>query len=138
MNSTLGRVVYVIAQYLNGEKVVPVFKELEHTQWYAPEILINLQWNKIKHLIDHSYKNVPFYTQRFRQHGITPDDIKVIEDCVGKEAKKNFLPMQAGDMLETYADIDDLNKDIGYSPSTNIETGIARFVEWYKKYYGVN
>jgi len=64
--------------------------------------------------------------------------IKVIEDCVGKEAKKNFLPMQAGDMLETYADIDDLNKDIGYSPSTNIETGIARFVEWYKKYYGVN
>ncbi|MDH5376873.1 MAG: capsular biosynthesis protein CpsI, partial [Gammaproteobacteria bacterium] len=63
--------------------------------------------------------------------------IEVIEECVGKEAKKNFLPLQPGDVPETYADVDALKKDVGFSPDTPIETGIANFVKWYKDYYQV-
>ncbi len=62
--------------------------------------------------------------------------IGVLEDCLGKEAKKNLLPMQPGDVPETYADVDDLAKDIGFKPATPIEEGIKKFVEWYREYYG--
>ncbi|MDD5036587.1 MAG: NAD-dependent epimerase [Methylococcaceae bacterium] len=63
--------------------------------------------------------------------------IEVLEDCLGKKAEKNFLPMQQGDVPATYADVDDLMRDVGYAPKTPIETGIARFVAWYKDYYGI-
>lgn len=63
--------------------------------------------------------------------------IKVLEDCLGKEAKKNMLPMQLGDVPATYADIDDLYADVGFKPNTQIEIGIERFVAWYKDYYKV-
>jgi len=63
--------------------------------------------------------------------------IKVLEDCLGKEAKKNMLPMQLGDVPATYADIDDLYTDVGFKPNTQIEVGIERFVAWYKDYYKV-
>ena len=49
----------------------------------------------------------------------------------------NLLPMQPGDVPATYADVDDLVRDVGFSPNTPIETGIARFVEWYREYYDV-
>jgi len=62
--------------------------------------------------------------------------IEVIEECLGRKATKNFLPMQPGDMPETYADIDDLVRDVGYQPATPIETGVRRFVEWFCEYYG--
>ncbi|BAW79924.1 NAD-dependent epimerase/dehydratase [Candidatus Nitrosoglobus terrae] len=63
--------------------------------------------------------------------------IKALEGCLGCEAKKNFLPMQAGDVPATYADVDDLMKDTGFRPNTPIEEGIIRFVIWYKDYYKV-
>jgi UDP-glucuronate 4-epimerase len=62
--------------------------------------------------------------------------ITVIEKVLGKEAKKEFLDIQPGDVPATYADVDDLIKDVGFKPSTPIETGIERFVEWFKDYYG--
>ncbi|QSA98808.1 NAD-dependent epimerase [Methylococcus sp. EFPC2] len=62
--------------------------------------------------------------------------IEVLEDCLGKKAEKNFLPMQPGDVPATYADVDDLMRDVGYAPKTTIESGIARFVDWYKGYFG--
>lgn len=62
--------------------------------------------------------------------------IEVLEECLGKKAKKNLLPIQPGDVPETYADIDDLIKDVGFKPSTPIEVGIKNFVEWYKEFYG--
>ena len=62
--------------------------------------------------------------------------IEVLEGCLGRQAEKNFLPMQQGDVPATYADVDDLMRDVGYAPKTPIETGIARFVAWYKDYYG--
>lgn len=63
--------------------------------------------------------------------------IEVLERCLGIEAEKNFLPMQPGDVPATYADVDDLMRDVGYAPDTPIETGIARFVDWYKDYYSI-
>jgi UDP-glucuronate 4-epimerase len=62
--------------------------------------------------------------------------IEVLEDCLGRKAEKNYLPMQDGDVPATYADVDDLMRDVGFSPTTSIETGIANFVAWYKDYYG--
>ena len=53
-----------------------------------------------------------------------------------KEAQKNFLPMQAGDVLATFADVDDLKNDIGFSPKTSLEAGIARWAEWFRAYVG--
>lgn len=62
--------------------------------------------------------------------------IEVIEQCVGKPAIRENYPMQPGDVLETYADISELQQATGFAPSTPIEEGIARFVEWYLSYYG--
>ena len=64
--------------------------------------------------------------------------IETIEKCLGKKAKKNLLPLQAGDVPATYADVDDLMNDVGFKPATPIEVGIRRFVEWYKDYCRVH
>ncbi|MEN6318307.1 MAG: NAD-dependent epimerase [Syntrophaceae bacterium] len=63
------------------------------------------------------------------------DFIKAIENALGKEAKKDFLPMQLEDVTATWADIDDLMMDVGFMPNTSITEGINKFVEWYKNYY---
>ncbi|MGH8260318.1 MAG: NAD-dependent epimerase [Steroidobacteraceae bacterium] len=62
--------------------------------------------------------------------------IEVLEDCLGRKAEKNFLPMQLGDVPETFADIEDLIADVGYRPATPVEVGVRRFVDWYREYYG--
>jgi UDP-glucuronate 4-epimerase len=63
--------------------------------------------------------------------------IEVLEDSLGKKAVKNFLPLQPGDVPATYADVEDLARDVDFSPATPIETGIANFVRWYRDYYKV-
>jgi UDP-glucuronate 4-epimerase len=63
--------------------------------------------------------------------------IEVIEKELGKKAEKNLLPMQPGDVPATYADVDDLIKDVGFKPATSIEEGIHHFVQWYREYYKV-
>src|SRR5690606_27523576 len=60
------------------------------------------------------------------------DLIAAIERATGKEAIKNFLPMQAGDVPATYADVEDLARDVGFAPKTPIEVGVQRFVDWYR------
>ena len=62
--------------------------------------------------------------------------ISLVEQCLGRTAEKNFLPMQPGDVPETYADVDDLVRDTGFRPGTPLADGIARFIEWYREYYG--
>jgi UDP-glucuronate 4-epimerase len=61
--------------------------------------------------------------------------IEVLEKKLGIEAQKNLLPMQPGDVPATYADVDDLMRDVGFKPATSIEDGISRFVDWYLEYY---
>jgi UDP-glucuronate 4-epimerase len=61
--------------------------------------------------------------------------IEVLEQCLGREAQKNLLPLQAGDVPDTLADVEALTRDVGYRPSTPVEVGVKRFVEWYRAYY---
>lgn len=63
--------------------------------------------------------------------------IECLENALGVEAKKEFLPMQPGDVYQTYADVTDLIQDFGFKPDTPLDEGIKRFVEWYKEYYHV-
>jgi len=64
--------------------------------------------------------------------------IEVLEECLGKKAEKNLLPLQPGDVPDTYANVDDLVRDLDYKPDTPIETGIRNFVDWYKTYYQIS
>jgi UDP-glucuronate 4-epimerase len=61
--------------------------------------------------------------------------IEMIEECLGKKAQKNLLPLQLGDVPDTFADIDDLVRDVGYRPATPVAEGVRRFVEWFCDYY---
>ena len=61
--------------------------------------------------------------------------IEILEDALGMKAEKNLLPMQAGDVPATYADVDALVEDVGFKPATPLEVGVGRFVEWYRGYY---
>ena len=63
--------------------------------------------------------------------------IEVLEDCLGKKVVKNLLPMQQGDVPDTYADVDALIKDVNYKPSTSVEVGVENFARWYRNYYKV-
>jgi UDP-glucuronate 4-epimerase len=65
------------------------------------------------------------------------DFIKAIEMALGKEAKKNYLPLQPGDVPATWADTTALEKDLGYKPSTDITYGVTRFVKWYRRFYEI-
>jgi UDP-glucuronate 4-epimerase len=62
--------------------------------------------------------------------------IEVLEQCLGKKAEKNMLPLQVGDVPDTYADVQALIDDVGFKPATTVEEGIQNFVEWYREYYG--
>ena len=63
--------------------------------------------------------------------------IGTIEQSLGKEAKKNFLPMQPGDVVATYADVEELKRDVGFEPKTPLADGIARWTAWYRTYHGL-
>lgn len=64
--------------------------------------------------------------------------IEVVEDCLGRKAEKNMLPLQDGDVPDTYADAEDLKIDVGYKPDTPIEVGIRNFIDWYLDYYNID
>ena len=61
--------------------------------------------------------------------------IEVLEDCLGRKAKMELLPLQAGDVPDTEADVSDLIADVGYRPRVPVEEGVAKFVAWYRDYY---
>ena len=65
------------------------------------------------------------------------DYIGAVEEKLGMEAKKNFLPLQIGDVPATYADVEALEQKVGYKPATPVKEGVSRFIEWYKEYYKV-
>jgi len=64
--------------------------------------------------------------------------IEVLEEALGRKAEKRMLPMQPGDVAETYADVSTLARDVGYKPATPVEVGVRRFVEWYREFYGID
>ena len=66
------------------------------------------------------------------------DFITILEECLDKEAVKEFLPMQPGDVYQTYADVTDLMNDFGFKPDTSLREGLSKFAEWFKEYYHYN
>ena len=62
--------------------------------------------------------------------------IEVLEECLGRRVEKIMLPMQPGDVADTFADVGELIRDVGYQPMTPIEVGVSNFVAWYRAYYG--
>ena len=64
--------------------------------------------------------------------------IETLEKCLGKEAEKELLPLQPGDVPDTYANVEDLVTDMGYKPATSVEDGVANFVNWYRAYYNLS
>ncbi|MEH7275010.1 NAD-dependent epimerase [Neobacillus vireti] len=86
---------------------------------------------------DPSTSHAPFKIYNIGNHNPVRlmDFINTLENLIGKKAKIDFLPMQPGDVKETYADITDLQKATGFSPATPLEKGLGQFVEWYKKYH---
>ncbi|MCL4791853.1 MAG: NAD-dependent epimerase/dehydratase family protein, partial [Gammaproteobacteria bacterium] len=63
--------------------------------------------------------------------------IAVLEERLGRKAEMNMLPLQAGDVPDTWADVEDLARDVDYRPATPVETGVARFVDWYMDYHQI-
>ena len=63
--------------------------------------------------------------------------VETLEKHIGKPAKKELMPMQAGDVYQTFADVDELNADFDFRPDTSIDEGLKRFVEWYREFYKV-
>ena len=87
---------------------------------------------------DPSSSNAPWRIYNIGNHSPVPlmHYIEVLENCLGRKAQKNFLPLQLGDVPDTFADIDDLVRDVGYRPATPVEVGVRRFVDWFCEYYG--
>lgn len=88
---------------------------------------------------DPSGSNAPYRLYNIGNHQPVPllRFIEVLEQTLGVKAEKRLLPLQPGDVPATYADVEDLTRDVGFTPATSIETGIARFVQWYREYYAV-
>jgi UDP-glucuronate 4-epimerase len=89
-------------------------------------------------VLDHvPTRSVPYRLYNIGNHSPVNlgDFIAILEGCLGKKAEKVFLPMQPGDVLETYADVADLMVDVGFSPSTPLSTGLESFVNWYRFFY---
>ena len=64
--------------------------------------------------------------------------ISTLESCLNRKAEKNLLPLQAGDVPDTFADVSDLIRDVDYKPDTSVEDGVSKFVDWYLDYYNTN
>lgn len=95
------------------------------------------RWNAMRP--DPSTSYAPYRIYNIGNHSPEPLErvIALIEEAIGRKAVRELLPMQPGDVKATFADVDDLARDVGFAPSTPIETGIARFVAWYKEYHRV-
>jgi UDP-glucuronate 4-epimerase len=87
---------------------------------------------------------VPSMTPPYKVYNIGNSDpvnlmefIEALENCLGQKAAKRFLPMQPGDVPETFADVTDLQQDVGFHPDTPIQEGLRRFTTWYREYYRI-
>ena len=98
----------------------------------------NKEWDETKGDLSSSFAPYKIYNIGNNQPIQLEKFISVLEEKLGKKAKRNYMEMQPGDVVRTYADVSDLEKDIGFKPSTSIEDGLGKFVDWYKEYYKIN
>ncbi len=95
----------------------------------------NKDWDESKDKLSESFAPYKIYNIGNNSPVSLMKFINTLEDKIGVEAKKVYMDMQAGDVLRTYADVSDLEKDIDFKPNTSIEDGLEKFVEWYREYY---
>ncbi|WP_133207798.1 NAD-dependent epimerase [Exiguobacterium sp. UBA4551] len=101
----------------------------------APEP--NLEWDESTDELGASFAPYRVYNIGNNQPVQLMKFINVLEEKIGKEANKQYMEMQPGDVLRTYADVSELERDIDFKPSTSIEEGLGKFVDWYKEYYNI-
>lgn len=101
----------------------------------APEK--NPDWDESKDELGASFAPYRVYNIGNNQPVQLMKFINVLEEQIGKEANKQYMEMQPGDVMRTYADVSELERDIDFKPSTSIEDGLGKFVDWYKEYYNV-
>ncbi|MDX1259485.1 NAD-dependent epimerase [Exiguobacterium sp. K1] len=101
----------------------------------APEK--NPDWDESKDELGASFAPYRVYNIGNNQPVQLMKFINVLEEKIGKEANKQYIEMQPGDVMRTYADVSELERDIDFKPSTSIEDGLGKFVDWYKEYYNV-
>lgn len=101
----------------------------------APEP--NTQWDESTDELGASFAPYRVYNIGNNQPVQLMKFINVLEEKIGKEANKQYMEMQPGDVLRTYADVSELERDIDFKPSTSIEEGLGKFVDWYKEYYNI-
>jgi len=132
---------FLFTKSISDKKAIDVYNNgnLERDFTYIDDII-----EGVIRVIDNPVKIEKESKVNYRLYNIgnnTPvklmDFINIIEKHLGKTAKKNFLPLQPGDVLSTYADITDLERDYGFRPKTSIDEGIKKFVDWYKEFYNV-
>lgn len=97
--------------------------------------IINKDWDESKDPLSGSFAPYKIYNLGNNNPVSLMQFINVLENKIGKKANKVFMEMQAGDVLKTFADISELENDIGFKPKTAIEDGLEKFVKWYKEYY---
>jgi UDP-glucuronate 4-epimerase len=97
----------------------------------------NKDWDKLKADLGTSSAPYIVYNIGNNQPVELLTFIETLENAIGKKAVKNYIPLQQGDVPMTYADVDDLIRDVDFKPNTPIRVGIERFVKWYREYYGV-
>lgn len=97
----------------------------------------NTEWDETKDAISESFAPYKIYNIGNNSPVQLMEFINILEEKIGKKAKKIFMDMQPGDVLRTYADTSDLEKTTGFKPTTSLNKGLEKFVSWYKKYYTV-
>ena len=102
------------------------FGGLEGLTYFHPDSIVINSFSPPLYFTNLSVNNQPVELLKY---------IRTLEDCLGRKAEMNLLPLQAGDVPDTWADIDDLTRDVGYTPATPVEVGIRAFVDWYLEYY---
>ena len=97
----------------------------------------NKDWDETKDDISTSFAPYKIYNIGNNRPVSLMTFINILEEKIGKKAEKAYMDMQPGDVLRTYADVSDLEKDIGFKPSTSLEQGLDQFVRWFKDYYNI-
>lgn len=128
---------FLFTKAILAEKSIPVFNygKMCRDFTYIDDIVLG-----IEKVIDKIPSGIPPY-KLYNIGNNQPIEllhlIEILEQTLGKTAIKEFLPMQPGEVLTTYADVDDLIADVGFSPKTPIDIGVSKFVNWYRDYYQV-
>ena len=130
---------YIFTRKILAGEPIPVFNngEMRRDFTYIDDIVSGVLACLEKPPADNDNPPCRLYNIGNNKTETLMDFIAEIEKALGKKAEIDFKPMQAGDVKETFADIDGMRNDFGFSPSTGIDVGIPRFVNWYKTFHGL-